>query len=185
MANKQDIDFSKMPKLYRVMTNVGVTAFILIIVCLLLSIWIQPPIFVKLALTSFVIYGITFGAIRLESGEDGEVNTFGDEEIAAQCLKETNPKKVKELGRKVKGFDADKWSEVSYQIMVDVNIPKWEKLKDKLLATGSRTLVEASPYDKIWGIGMHEDDAGIEDESNWQGMNLLGKALMEVRTKLK
>ena len=60
-----------------------------------------------------------------------------------------------------------------------------EIFKQKLLETGNRILVEASPVDKIWGVGLDENDENILDESKWKGQNLLGKALMEVRKMLK
>lgn len=113
---------------------------------------------------------------------------FGDEEMAELILHTQNPKEAKALGRKVRGFDAERWMIGSYVVMMAVNYPKYNqnpKLKEKLLATGDKTLVEASPYDKIWGIGLSEDDDRCLDEHLWQGMNLLGKALMEVRYQLK
>lgn len=113
---------------------------------------------------------------------------FGDEEMAELILHTQNPKQAKALGRKVRGFDAEKWAMVSYPIMIAVNAEKYNqnpRLREKLLATSDKTLVEASPYDKIWGIGLSEDDDRCLDEHQWQGMNLLGKALMQVRTLLK
>jgi ribA/ribD-fused uncharacterized protein len=58
-------------------------------------------------------------------------------------------------------------------------------LQEKLLSTGNKILVEASPYDDIWGIGMKEDDPDVENPKKWQGLNLLGQALMSVRTMLR
>ena len=92
------------------------------------------------------------------------------------------------MGREVKNFNSDEWLKVSYQIMVDVNYAKWSsniKLKQLLLSTGDKTIVEASPFDKIWGIGLHWSDDRVLDEKKWEGMNLLGKCLMQVREKLK
>jgi ribA/ribD-fused uncharacterized protein len=113
---------------------------------------------------------------------------FGDSDIAEQILKTSNPKDAKALGRKVRGFDAERWIVDSYIFMVAVNYAKYSqnpRLRDKLLATDDKTLVEASPYDKIWGIGLSEDDDRCLDEHQWQGMNLLGKALIQVRKQLK
>ena len=109
---------------------------------------------------------------------------FDDEETAAEILKETNPKYVKALGRKVKNFDTEMWMVASYAAMIAVNFPKWSSsyyFKNLLVSTHPKTLVEASHYDKIWGVGLAEDDDRILDKENWQGMNLLGKALMNVR----
>lgn len=113
---------------------------------------------------------------------------FGDHEIAKKILMFSNPSKAKKLGRQVKNFDAEKWRDPGYRFMVDINFAKFnqnEFLKRHLLETGDKTIVEASPYDKIWGIGLREDDDRVLDEDNWDGLNLLGKALMEVREILK
>lgn len=69
--------------------------------------------------------------------------------------------------------------------MVQVLEAKFEdpELKKILLATGDRIIVEASPYDCIWGVGLSEEDDDLYN-GNWNGQNLLGKALMEVREKL-
>lgn len=113
---------------------------------------------------------------------------FNDTETAEKILNEPNPKQNKKLGREVKNFNSDEWLKVSYQIMVDVNYAKWSsniKLKQLLLSTGDKTIVESSPFDKIWGIGLHWSDDRVLDEKKWEGMNLLGKCLMQVREKLK
>ncbi len=112
---------------------------------------------------------------------------FGDIKIAAQILKTPNPKDNKALGRRIKNFDAGKWLIDGYPIMVAVNMAKFSqnpRLKIVLLSTKDRTIVEASPTDIVWGIGLHWEDDRVLDKKNWRGMNLLGKALMEVRRKL-
>lgn len=114
---------------------------------------------------------------------------FEDWNIFDKILKEgDDPYIAKKLGRQIKNFNADLWMEVCFDEMVDVNLAKYSQnpeLKKLLLSTGNKTLVEASPFDKIWGIGLHWNDDKCLDESKWKGTNLLGKALMEVRTKLK
>ena len=112
---------------------------------------------------------------------------FDDQEIAEKILENDNPSTVKALGRKVKNFDLPSWSEKSYQVMVDVCYAKFDqnpKLKETLFSTGDKTIVEASPMDRILGVGLHWENDEILDELNWNGMNLLGKALMEVRENL-
>ena len=112
---------------------------------------------------------------------------FGDSATAVKITNTSSPAMAKRLGRQVKNFDVQKWSEVSYQVMVDVNFAKYSQkplLKDLLLSTGDKIIVEVSPYDKIWGIGLHWEDDDVLDESKWKGQNLLGKALMEVRKQL-
>ena len=109
---------------------------------------------------------------------------FGDENMFAKIMNATTPFEYKKLGRKVKGFDATIWDENKLDIVVEGNKAKFGQnpnLKEFLLATGDAILVEASPFDKIWGIGMDIETAlngGVED---WDGANLLGCALMEVR----
>ena len=113
---------------------------------------------------------------------------FGDMETAAKIMRTPNPSSNKQLGRQVKNFDANIWSELSYKIMVDVNLAKFSQnitLKNMLLLTGDKTIVEASPVDKIWGIGLHWTNDDVLDKDKWQGQNLLGKALMEVREIFK
>ena len=116
--------------------------------------------------------------------------TFGDVDIAEEILlKGKNPKTAKALGRKVKNYDDKVWDEKRYQVMVDANMLKYsqnEDLKRMLLNKefDGKKFVEASPYDCVWGIGVGETEAK-DDESNWRGQNLLGKALDEVREKLK
>ena len=115
--------------------------------------------------------------------------TFGDTEVAEEILvKGKNPKVAKALGRKVKNYDDKVWNEKRYQVMVEANMHKFsqnEELKALLLNEEWRDkgFVEASPYDKIWGLGVGEAEAS-DDESTWKGQNLLGKALDEVREKL-
>jgi ribA/ribD-fused uncharacterized protein len=116
--------------------------------------------------------------------------TFGDETTALRILMEgKNPKMAKTLGRLVKNYDDKKWNEIRYQIMVNANYYKYsqsEELKELLLNPefDDKHFVEASPLDGIWGIKCGETEA-LDDKSNWNGLNLLGKALDEVREKLK
>lgn len=112
---------------------------------------------------------------------------FKDEEIAAEVLKTAMPYACKKLGRKVKGFDGEAWGAVCYEIMLNINRHKYLEnalFKVLLKNTGSRTIVEASPYDKVWGVGLGENHEDIEDESKWDGQNLLGKVLMELREEI-
>lgn len=112
---------------------------------------------------------------------------FGDKDAANSILFSSDPAICKKIGRSIKNFDAELWSSVSYDIMVKANYEKYtqnSRLKFELLNTIPKILVEASPYDKIWGIGLHVHDDAVLDENNWNGQNLLGKALMEVREKI-
>jgi ribA/ribD-fused uncharacterized protein len=113
---------------------------------------------------------------------------FGDISTAKRIMKEPRPKEQKALGRSITPFDADSWMNVCFEIVKRGNVAKFTqnpKLLKVLLSTGDKELVEASPYDKIWGIGLSETDPKIYDKSNWDGLNLLGKVCMEVREELK
>ena len=112
---------------------------------------------------------------------------FNDEEIFARILQVKHPNEAKQLGRKVRNYDEKLWQEKRFDIVVQANFAKFSQhpeLKNFLLATKDRILVEASPVDKIWGIGLAQDQVHIQDPSQWQGLNLLGFALMHVREQL-
>ena len=109
---------------------------------------------------------------------------FEDEAIYHEIMNASDPKSYKSLGRKIRGFDAALWDSKKYEIVVKGNKAKFGQnlcLKNFLLSTGNAVLVEASPYDKIWGIGMYESQARQGSVDSWSGENLLGYALMEVR----
>lgn len=113
---------------------------------------------------------------------------FNDEARFSQIIAADHPKQAKDLGRKVSGFDDDIWNENRFDIVIAGNLAKFsqhDNLKHYLLGTGERVLVEASPVDKIWGVGLAKDDERLLDPRQWQGLNLLGFALMEVRDKLR
>ena len=87
----------------------------------------------------------------------------------------------------VRGFDEQRWADRRFDLVVAGNLAKFsqhEELGDYLVGTGSRVLVEASPYDRIWGIGLAADDEHSTSPEHWPGLNLLGFALMEVRQQL-
>jgi len=112
---------------------------------------------------------------------------FGDEYIAEQIITTADPREQKALGRKIKRFEPSLWDSHRFDIVVDGNMLKFGKhpiAKNILLKTKNMILVEASPHDKIWGVGLHWNDDLILDEKNWKGHNLLGKALMRVRELL-
>lgn len=113
---------------------------------------------------------------------------FGDYQTAEEILKITEPMECKNLGRKVKNYDENTWKNLREEKMYNACFAKFSQnmdLKKKILDTNDKILVEASPYDKIWGVGLKEDDPKILDPNNWKGLNLLGKVLMNVRKNLK
>jgi ribA/ribD-fused uncharacterized protein len=113
---------------------------------------------------------------------------FGDEGIISSILHAETPKEAKALGRKISGFDEAKWLEQRVSIVTRGNYAKFSQnaaLQRFLMGTGDRILVEASPVDPIWGIGLAEDDPKAKIPSQWNGLNLLGFALMTVREQLR
>nr|WP_312896650.1 NADAR family protein [Nonomuraea endophytica] len=112
---------------------------------------------------------------------------FGDEEAFTRILAAPHPKAAKDLGQKVRGFDEATWVDHRFEIVTAGNVAKFGQdstLREYLLGTGSRVLVEASPRDRIWGIGLAADDDRAASPSQWLGLNLLGFALMEARGRL-
>lgn len=110
-----------------------------------------------------------------------------DEEIRKEILGCSAPEQIKALGRKVRNFDETVWDKVKYSIVLNGNYLKFSQnpeLREFLLATGDTILVEASPYDTIWGIGMSAKSENAENPMKWRGHNLLGFALMEVRDEI-
>ncbi|MEU8205175.1 NADAR family protein [Streptosporangium sp. NPDC049046] len=118
----------------------------------------------------------------------GKARLFGDEESAAAIVAADHPGQVKDLGRRVRGFDEEKWTAARFDLVVRGNFAKFGRhadLREFLLGTGERVLVEASPVDRVWGIGLAADDERAEKPELWPGLNLLGFALMEVRHALR
>ena len=106
---------------------------------------------------------------------------FGDKEVASEIMKAWKPQDAKLLGRKVKGFDQGIWEENRERIMNTVvycRIVYDKPLRIEAIShrLAGRSFVEASPWDKIWGVGMGEGDPGVDNPENWKGLNLLGKA---------
>jgi len=113
---------------------------------------------------------------------------FGDSAAFRKILDAFDAREAKAIGRTVNNFDAIAWDEVSYEAMFSACVAKFANniiIREKLIETGDLILVEASPLDCIWGVGLHEDDDLILNEKNWKGENRLGKVLMEVRSFMK
>ncbi len=113
---------------------------------------------------------------------------FGDDEIYEKIITSTNPKAVKALGRKVSRFDPKTWDQEKFDIVLKGNFLKFNQnddLKAYLLSTGDAVILEASPVDDIWGIGLAQDHEDALSPAKWRGPNLLGYALMSVRDLLK
>jgi ribA/ribD-fused uncharacterized protein len=112
---------------------------------------------------------------------------FGDEDAFARIVAAGHPEEVKKLGRTIGGFDEAEWAAHRFEIVIEGNVAKFGQHPDLgafLRSTGERVLVEASPVDRIWGIGLAAADERAADPHTWNGLNLLGFALMEARGRL-
>jgi ribA/ribD-fused uncharacterized protein len=113
---------------------------------------------------------------------------FNDHKMMEQIINCTTPAEAKKMGREISNYDDSIWLQHRYKIVKDGNYYKFssnEKLKSFLLSTENKIIVEASPVDAIWGIGMANDHKDCINPNLWKGLNLLGFALMEVRDELK
>ncbi|GMH38422.1 hypothetical protein BSKO_06306 [Bryopsis sp. KO-2023] len=119
----------------------------------------------------------------------GKASLFNDHATLQKILECHDPRKVKALGRRVVDFDDEVWKAHRYEIVRKGNELKFgqnEDLREALLSTGDLDIAEASPVDRIWGIGLNPQKAAeTTSPSQWKGQNLLGKALIEVRQKLR
>ncbi len=135
---------------------------------------------------AFVVEGLRYpSAERFMMAEKARL--FGDQRALEGILTTPHPGAAKRLGREVRGFDGARWEAARVGIVERANEAKFAQnpgLGSYLLDIGSRVLVEASPHDRIWGIGLAEVDDAARDPHRWQGLNLLGFALMEVRARL-
>jgi len=117
-----------------------------------------------------------------------KAQVFEDKEMEESIMEATSPKTMKALGQKVRNFDDSTWNKLKYSIVLNGNYHKFaqnKEMRDFLLSTGDKILVEASPFDKIWGIGLDESSEMATAPKNWRGLNLLGFALMEVRDDIR
>ena len=111
-----------------------------------------------------------------------------DEETQMEIMSADNPKDYIALGRKVKNFDSQLWDAHKFEIVRRGNIAKFSQnpeLLEFLMGTDNAVIVEASPYDHIWGVKLALDNPEIQNPENWKGENLLGFAIMEVRDLLR
>jgi ribA/ribD-fused uncharacterized protein len=125
-----------------------------------------------------------------------KANLFGDTATLAEIMAVQPgdgpfyrvPMQQRLLGRQVRSFIEDVWRDAARRVVYRGNLAKFsqdEELRRLLLATGSKTLVEGSAKDRLWGVGLAWDDAAIENQANWRGSNWLGQVLMQVRDALQ
>ena len=113
---------------------------------------------------------------------------FRDKKTAAKILATPKPREQKALGRTVRHFDSKMWDGRKLYEVEKINYAKFHQnpdLRAELFKTGDAHIVEASPNDAIWGIGLDEDTARRTPIDQWPGRNLLGLALVKVRRQLK
>jgi ribA/ribD-fused uncharacterized protein len=134
----------------------------------------------------FTVDGRTFGCAE-QFMMHGKALLFGDADIAAQILAAAEPRAHKALGRKVRGFDGARWNAAREAVVYAGNRAKFTQnsaLLAQLLATRGTRLVEASPMDRIWGIGMGAGHPDATNPAAWRGANLLGEILTRLRDDL-
>lgn len=118
----------------------------------------------------------------------GKARLFGDTEAERLVLADDSPGRAKGAGRRVQGFSEEVWAERRYALVVEANKAKFGQhraLRSFLLGTAEKILVEASPSDTIWGIGLSAAQPEATHPASWRGLNLLGFALMDVRLALR
>lgn len=113
---------------------------------------------------------------------------FNNEDIVQKIMDSTDPREQKAFGRQVRNFDEAKWKIIAKDIVYKGNEAKFSQnphLLEQLLDTGDRVIVEASPYDPLWGIGLRDNDPRALDPKQWKGLNWLGEVLTKLRDDLK
>jgi len=149
--------------------------------------WQPPAIFGQWTRSDFTVDGVSYMcAEQFMMAEKARI--FADSATRAKILASDSPREHKALGRQVRGFDQAVWERERLPIVIRGNLAKFAQDPERcrvLLATGDRLLVEASPLDKIWGVGLRADDPRVHDPKSWRGLNLLGEALIEVRAQLR
>ena len=134
---------------------------------------------------------LVVGGMRFPSAEHlmmyRKALLFGDEATARRIMESRHPGEAKALGRTVRGFDEAVWERERFDIVIAASVAKFSQnaaLRTFLLNTKQRVLVEASPRDAIWGIGLSEANPASRHPEQWRGLNLLGFALMRARREL-
>lgn len=142
-------------------------------------------------LSNWYLSGFVYADKKFSSMEQymmyQKASCFHDEKTASEILDIDDMARIKELGRRVAGYDDNVWNGLRQIIVYEGLMAKFfqnEELKQQLMMTGDATLAECAIRDRIWGIGLSMNDPGRFDRENWKGQNLLGYALMMVRNKL-
>ena len=139
--------------------------------------WVKSP---------FKMFGKHFSCAE-QSMMYSKARFFGDEEIADKIMNTSSPREQKDLGRIVKNFDQSKWDDVARKIVYQINHCKFSQnpeFNNLMKENTGKMFVEASPYDKIWGIGMDEENPDRFDVTKWNGKNWLGECITRVSLDL-
>lgn len=142
--------------------------------------------FSQWAPSTFIIDGVAYNCCE-QYMMAKKALMFGDYDALKEIMESIDPREQRAIGRRVKNFNAEKWNKYCRQIVYDANHAKFtqnEELFDILMETVGKEIVEASPEDKIWGVGLHESDDRILNKENWLGTNWLGEAIMQVRNNI-
>lgn len=148
--------------------------------------------FWKGPLSQWAKQGFTVDGVHYKTAEHWmmaeKARIFGDQETREKIINSVHPRAAKALGREVKNFNEEKWVNVRYGVVYAGNEHKFtqsDEYKAVLLGTENRILVEASPEDRIWGIGLAEDHPDAQDPMKWKGLNVLGFVLTDLRNNLR
>lgn len=134
----------------------------------------------------FEVDGVTYSCAEQYMMAE-KARMFHDEKMLLNIMNAVHPKEMKAYGRAVRNFDQEIWQNGCYEIVRRGNLAKFSQNPELwafLKSTRNRILVEASPRDRIWGIGMGKSNPDAELPIRWKGTNLLGFALTEVRDSL-
>lgn len=147
--------------------------------------WSGP--FSQWAIRNIVIDGVTYGCNE-QFMMAMKAKLFGDDYVHGEIMKANDPAVQKAWGRMVKGFVKKDWEDIARHIVYRANYAKFTQhpeMRRLLDETGDRVIVEASPEDTIWGIGLRASDPRAQNPSTWLGTNWLGEAIMQVREQLR
>lgn len=108
---------------------------------------------------------------------------FGDDHALKLIMDTDSPQRQKAIGRRVKDYSDERWHPFARDVVRTASLHKFKHpmFRWHLTQTGDAAIVEASPTDVVWGIGLAENDPLARRRSAWRGTNWLGQVLMEVR----
>lgn len=149
--------------------------------------WKPPAPFCQWTASPFEISGIKYNCAEQYMMAE-KARLFGDRVTEQQILDTGSPEQQKKLGQSIGDFDSSVWAKYRLDVVIRGNIAKFRQnpeFKKALYETGDSILVEASPFDNVWGIGLAANDPKAHQQEHWTGLNLLGRALMKVRSLLE